>query len=258
MGMIKPSGFTWNDHHSSFYGLRVSKIPDLNRASRKGEWVSVPGKTGDIPFLQDAYENIERSYEIFGKVKASTTNGIGVWQAETDASATAAEVMAWLHGFRDGDYHELLDDTEPEYYRLAVLENSIDVEPTRAGWWKAEVTFNCRAERFLLDGKTVTKYEENGYIINPCPFNAHPLIKVVGSDAGTVIINDVTLTISKLSDYCYIDCDAMHCYRTELENWNDYVASSTGEFPVFEYGKNKISFTGGIEALYITPNWWTL
>lgn len=56
--------FTFAGVSSASLGLTIEKVPNMNRPARKYDRYSVPGRNGDIFVFQDAWENIEQSYEI--------------------------------------------------------------------------------------------------------------------------------------------------------------------------------------------------
>ena len=56
----------FNGKSSRDAGVRhIEHFPDMNRPERKTEVVDIPGRSGDIIFMSDAWNNIEREYDIF-------------------------------------------------------------------------------------------------------------------------------------------------------------------------------------------------
>ena len=88
---------------------------------------------------------------------------------------------------------------------------------------------------------------------NPTRFPARPLLTV--SSAGTLVVNNVTITITEAP--VTIDCEMMDCYYGAT-NMNSKVTFSNYEFPELEPGANGFSFSGNLDSVMITPRWWTV
>lgn len=88
----------------------------------------------------------------------------------------------------------------------------------------------------------------SGIVTNPTPFEARPLLEVSG--VGEITINGKSIRIlESVSDF-RIDCEAMEAE----DNSKIYCM----DFPELSGGGNEIVCYGSIEALTVTPRWWTL
>ena len=91
-------------------------------------------------------------------------------------------------------------------------------------------------------------------LLNPTLMPARPLIRVYGY--GTLVVGNVTVTISNYSlSYIDIDCAMMDCYNGAT-NLNGYVTFSGNDFPVLGPGATGVSYSGSITKVLITTNWW--
>ena len=149
----------------------------------------------------------------------------------------------------------MIDDYDPDHYRLAYFKESWDIEDRYTRLGKFDITFHCRPERFLVSGNTPVAVPTGESIFNPTGFKAKPLIHITGSGSGTLTVNGTTMSFTGITDYLNLDCDTQDCYRLPIENKNNLM---TGEFPVLKSGDNLVAFTGGITSVTITPKWWTL
>lgn len=244
---VNSGSFTFAGTSSSAYNVIVENVPAMNRPARKQTVIEVPGKSGDIIFPEDAWTNIQQGYDIF--------KGTGAVAATKDARA----LISWVHGVKG--YQRLTDSFDPEIFRLAYLDGDIEIENIRNNIWRARVNFSCRPERFLLTGETVvTKTTSGSTISNPTAFNSKPLIKITGSGAVTLSVgSEYKVSISNISSYVNLDCDAQDAYKTASENKNSTVTITQGDsFPQLHPGSNTISWTGSVTKVEITPRWYEL
>lgn len=66
--------FTWNGHSSDEYGVKIERFRALNRPARKYDVANVQGRNGNLYALQNAWDEVLVSYEIFAQGASSTTN----------------------------------------------------------------------------------------------------------------------------------------------------------------------------------------
>ena len=219
----------------------IGTAPNIIRPTRKITVVQVAGTNREIVDMQDAWECYDQPYELF--VGDGTADNI---QAKLDDVARVLFKTGW---------QVLLDDYEPDIYRLAYYQGGFDAENRHTRLGKFKISFRCRAERYLRTGNDPVTFATGGTITNPTTFAAKPLIHVVGSGDGTVTIAGQTMTFSGLVDYVNVDCDTMDVYRLSSENRNSLM---TGVFPVIFAGSNNVSFTGGVTSITITPRYFVI
>lgn len=65
--------FTFNGHTSDEFGIKIERFRALNRPGRKYDAASVPGRNGILYKLQEAWEEILVSYEIFAEASVGDT-----------------------------------------------------------------------------------------------------------------------------------------------------------------------------------------
>lgn len=244
--MSANGNFTFNGNSTATLNVEIEKVPALDRPPRKMTVISIPGRSGDIVFPQDAWENIRQAYDVF-------------CNAGSDAAANTRAFIAKLHGSKG--YQRLTDTFDTNIFRMAYVDDVITMQNILNQVWKARVIFNCRPERFLLTGETVvTKTSSGGTISNPTAFNSKPLIKITGSGAVTLSVgSEYKVSISNISSYVNLDCDAQDAYKTAAENKNSTVTITQGDsFPQLHPGSNTISWTGSVTKVEITPRWYEL
>lgn len=228
---------TFNNVNSKTYGVYVSGTGVFNTPARDREYISVPGRNGDIIKDNGRYQNIEVTYPAF------------------IVRNFAANVRGWANKISEPvDYARLEDTYHPDEFRLAVLSQGMVVDPV--SWLAAgsfDLIFNCRPERFLKSGETATTFTQSGSISNPTDMSSKPLIRVYGS--GTITVNGTVITIaSHLLSYIDIDCDIQEAFCGSV-NANQYI--SAFEFPKLDSGANSVVLSG-VTKVEITPRWWQL
>ena len=169
--------FTFNGHSSTEFGIRIERLPDLNRSERKYKSESVPGRNGKIYQLQNAWEEVEVSYDIF----AGGPN-------DGDVVASFSDIMEWLNS-ADG-YAELTDSYDPEHYRQAVFVNGTSISSQWHTWGKATITFSCRPERYIVETPISVANGSGVNVANNTNHIAHPVITLNGD--GTRSLMDLT------------------------------------------------------------------
>lgn len=245
---IMHNSLTYNGISSEQLGLRVERIPNANRPARKFDRYSVPGRNGDIIVMQDAWENVEQSYEIW-------------WGKDPgDAVKGGYTLSSWLFGSEG--YLTLTDTIDPDHFRKAVFVGPFDVENTLMRYGRATITFDCDPRRFLMSGLTPIKLTENTWetILNPTPFPAKPTfyVNLHGETFIEVEVNYDYLDLSTNSmsvDYFEIDSENEAVKQSIGNRWYGDVS---GRFPTFNPGSNIVRFRAPDAEASVAPNWWTL
>ena len=161
-----PNTFTFNGHSSDEFGIRIEKKPDLNRSARKFKSASVAGRNGNIYQMQDAWEEVIVTYDIYagGRQKG-------------DAIPAFTAIVEWLNSA--DDYAVLTDTYDPTHYRLAVFVDDIDIESQWHTIGKATVQFRCRPQRFLVENPVSVASGDT--IANTTNHVAKPIITLTGN-----------------------------------------------------------------------------
>lgn len=219
----------------------VASAPKIVGATRKMTVTSIPGTNREVVDMEDAWEPYDQPFTLFV--------GDGSIDSIQEVMREVAQKL-----YKTG-WQTLVDDYNPEYFRLAYYQGPFDVENryTRAG--KFDVSFKCRAEWFLKTGNYAVDVTNGSKLHNPTANIAKPLIHVEGSGNGTLTIAGKTATIKGMVDYLNIDCDIQDVYRLSSENKNSCLE---GDFPVLYPGDNAVAFTGDISAVSIVPRYWVL
>ncbi len=165
------SSFTFNGRTSTDFGIKVEKMPTLNRSARKFRVASVPGHNGNIYELQDAWEEIVQPYQIFAGDRSS------------NAVTNFSTIAEWLHS-ADG-YAVLTDTYDPTHYREAVFVDSMDIESEWHTLGRTTINFRCRPEHYIVTNPITVS--SGGSVMNSTNHNAFPKITLTGSGASNLL-----------------------------------------------------------------------
>lgn len=263
----------FDDLNSADYGVYLSGEGAYNAPARRGEMVTIPGKSGTLFMGEDAFENIEVTYPAFIGTKSKADFRTILRELRSDFSAVKT-------------YARLSDTYHPDEFRLGVFRSGVETDPAyynQAG--EFDLTFDCKPQRYLTSGEVGVTFSENGVITNPTPFAARPLIKISGN--GNVIIGDYQFSVQGSTDDFWLDSELYEAYIPAAEvydwtdnldnvmtdelqftlefangyvnsaNWIRYVTFKNHKFPKIEPGTQPVGVSGGIE-IEIIPRWWML
>lgn len=231
--------FVLNGRDSRDFGVYISGQGTFSSPARSYNMLPVPGRNGDIVGIETRFENAELTYPafIYSNFKQNIEN-----------------FRAFLNSIFG--YVKLVDSYHPDEFRMVLYPGPFEPEvvaKNNAGQF--EITFNCKPQRFLTTGDTVTTLSASGTIENPTLFDAKPLLRVYG--AGVLGINSDSITITSADGYTDIDCEMQDAFKGTA-NKNQYIQLSGYNFPVLAPGVNNIALGAGITSVEITPRWWTV
>ncbi len=230
--------------------LIVQHWPSRIIPTRKYSTAAVPGRSGDLLDMQDAWEPYSQSYSVFLR---------GGRRGDVPVLARAA--AQWL--MSKNGYQRLEDSYEPNCYRLAAYVGPLDIENRLGRYGTATLSFLCGPQRFLLEGENpITLAASGDALLNPTVFPARPLLKITSSGAGTITVGDITISIvgtAAFSPLC-IDCSTGEAYTVSSAGFkiNRNTCISGLGLPELPAGETAISWTGGVSAVEVVPRWWTL
>lgn len=230
------------------YDIKVWTAPDYEIPERDMDVYHIPGRSGDLTIDYGSYKNVDRKYTI---------------SAGSDTSSfytLAKKISEWLH--TASGYAILQDTYEPDIYRLALPPKVEQIRNILGQAAVAELTFNCKPQRFLVSGDTAISITSSSSTIqNATNQVSKPIIKVYGTSgsSGSIIIGSYTVSISSLrgtgaNDAVVIDSELQDCYCGSL-NVSSTVTLASG-FPVLNPGNNSYSRSGAVTKVEVIPKWW--
>ena len=232
--------FTFAGHESTEWDVCITGANTFQGAMKSVGKISIPGRNGDLYLTNKKYENVSLVYPCY--IAKNFDENI--------------EGLRNFLGSIDG-YARLEDTYHPDEYRMAAFSGPILPAVQRLRMGTIDITFDCKPQRFLIEGERQRKFTSSGVLTNPTEFPAKPLIRVYGT--GTISIGTGVITITAVPEagYTDIDCDSMEAY-CETINCNPNIALTGYDFPELVPGRNGLAWTGSITKVYVTPRWWML
>lgn len=191
--------FVFNGHSSDEFGIKIERFPGLNRPARKYTVSNVPGRNGNLYEMQDAWEEVIQSYEIYagGQSKNSPQDFM--------------RIMEWL--CEPSGYAELTDSYDVDHYREAVFVDATDIANSWNRFGRAVVSFRCRPERFLDSGRNMVLDFTNTTLIGYV--NTWSLTLRESAPSGTVIGTLHEGEVLKILDSVVISSVGWYQVKTE-------------------------------------------
>jgi predicted phage tail component-like protein len=240
------TSFTYNGRSSADFGLHIEKKDVFSAPEYDAEFISIPGRSGDIINPNCRFANIKVTYTVF--------------LARKNIAALAAvlrDIKGWLYSEPDR-YHELTDSYDAEYFRYGVISGNLDIEEQLNKIGCFTVTFNCKPFKYSYEGQqTIAADGANLSVTNPYAFVSKPYIKLYGSGAVALSVQPesqgmTAWTISGIDEYIEIDSELMNCYKDTVLK-NDTVKGAA--FPVLKPGNCTIACTGDVTRIEVVPRW---
>lgn len=169
------NSLTFGGVNSADYGIYITGEGVYNAPKRAVDMVDVPGRNGAIAIDQGRWDNVTVEYP-------AGTFGM-----------TEAEFRTAVSDFRNAicshiGYQRLTDTYHPDEYRMALYVEGLEVEPApRQQAGEFELKFNCKPQRWLINGETLITVSDGDTLTNPTPYDAGPLLAVEGY--GTIGFN---------------------------------------------------------------------
>lgn len=237
--------FTYNGRSSADFGLHIEKKDVFSAPEYDAEFISIPGRSGDIINPNRRFSNIKVTYTVF--------------LARKNAAALASvlrDIKGWLYSEPDR-YHEITDSYDAEYFRYGVISGNLDIEEQLNKVGSFTVTFNCKPYKYSFAGQQMVSVDSTSIsVTNPTAFESRPYIKLYGSEAVTLNISSgsstTSWTISAINEYIEIDSELMNCYKGIVLK-NDTVMGDG--FPMLKPGTNTISCVGAVTRIEAIPRW---
>ena len=237
--------FTYNGRSSADFGLHIEKKDVFSAPEYAVEFISIPGRSGDIINPNRRFANIKVTYTVFLARKNATA-----------LAAALRDIKGWLYSEPDR-YHEITDSYDAGYFRYGVISGNLDIEEQLNKVGSFTVTFNCKPYKYSFAGQqTVSVDASELTITNPTAFESKPYIKLYGSGAVALNISSNgstnSWTISAIDEYIEIDSELMNCFKgTVLKN--DTV---TGDgFPMLKPGTTTVACAGNVQRIEVIPRW---
>ena len=226
--------FEWNGTRCTEYGIVVSEQPPITIPQERSTQTKIPGRPGSLTALEgdDVYDDLTLTATCFIR-----------------DPALIPSIAAWLKGGGSVTFAN-----RPGGFYHARISNQIPFEKILRGNPHCSFAVNFRCSPpfwYVSNPDEVTISNSSAVVVNPGSVYAEPIIHVYGSGDATLIVNDTFVELEGIEDSIVLNSVIQEAYKGEIL-LNEKM---DGEFPVLKPGNNRISYTGDVSRIVITPNW---
>ena len=162
--------FTYNGRSSAEFGLHIEKKDVFSAPEYDAEFISIPGRSGDIINPNRRFANIKVTYTV-SLARKNTAS----------LASVLRDIKGWLYSEPDR-YHEITDSYDAEYFRYGVISGALDIEEQLNKVGSFTVTFNCKPFKYSFAGQqTIAEGSPRLIVTNPTAFDSKPCIKIYGN-----------------------------------------------------------------------------
>ena len=211
MGWIRFNGKSSTDFSTEVF---IQKKPDYEFPEKDVEFISIPGRSGDLVIDHNRYKNVEKTYYIASVVHGYNEEN----QNGNNFIKQAALLVKWLKNTKG--YGILEDSYDKNVYRKAIYVEESIINDIYDGAAALELIFNCKPQRYFTWGNlpwSISDYSAYHGILyvypreNPSDStssyhsevleDSKPLIyiKLITKSAGSDNYGKLSFTISNLS-----------------------------------------------------------
>ena len=223
--------FRFKGRDSRDFGILIASVPERTRPEKRVEHITIPGRSGTLTQDDEAYEPYTISLE-----------------CSTRGSKYLDEIVAWLNGAG-----ELILSTEPDKVYQASIYNKISILDVIYLYNSFLLQFRVHpfkgSANAFGDSMELTRA---GNIFNKGTIYSQPLITVYGSGNITLTLNGTNFPLYDVDGSISIDSEMMEVFKNK-ENQNSKYGGA--DFPRFEVGENRISWSGNVTKIEIEPRW---
>lgn len=222
-------------------GMVITEPPVFSVPERDIEYISIPGRSGDLLRDNGRWKNITASYKV-----AALCEDFPIQQA-------MKQIQTWLAG--SIGYSVLSDTYDPQYYRLAAPDGKISFEEKMRQIGTATLKFNCKPYKYRIDGRQMITLSSAGTVYNPESLSSVPYIRITGNGDVVFMLNNASFGLDNIDGYIELDSELMAVYKgTILQNEKALFT----EFPMLNPGENNLGWEGSVTKIEIIPRWCAL
>lgn len=180
-------GFVFDGESSKNYGIYITGEAVYNAPERDVEMITIPGRSGQFALDNGRFENIEVTYPA------------GIFANDETSFAEAVSDFRNILCSRKG-YVRLMDEYNPNEYRLAVYKSGLEVSPAQLKAGEFEITFDCKPQRWLISGENEITVTDGDTITNPTSFDSSPLLTFAGYGTISFAGQSVSIENKEIGD----------------------------------------------------------
>lgn len=229
--------FNWNGEYSTDYGIHVLQQPIITRPKERSEFVEIPGRSGSLTTLEGEH--------IYSDMDLQCTCVI-------DNSANLEAISGWLKGSG-----QVVFATFPDTYYKARVNNQIQFQKVLRNHphLTFAVPFRCSPFRYSCNEELLKNLKSGDKVLNLGNVPSYPLLEISGAGDISITIGSNTMALTDITDSIIIDNEAKIAYKESSGSRIIQTSHISGEWLSFPEGISKVTYSGRIQKLHITPRW---
>ena len=228
---------TYNGKALSEFNVFTDLSDAFGTPHKAVDYYDIEGRNGSLSSIYYRFEDIELPFPCF---------------IRHNFLENYRNLMSYLNGVNG--YQRLESSKEPNHFRMAVFEGSVDPETSpflHSG--KFTLTFRVNPQRWLKSGENWVSFTADGTINNPTRQPSKPIIRMYGT--GSVEIGNKTITVSTAgTNYIDFDCETQDAYEGST-NRNANISTNFSEISL-NPGNTGIDLTN--LTVDIMPRWFEI
>lgn len=241
--MIIKDYFVYKGRTSKEFGLVINNDLSFTVPERDVTLHEVPGVDGDLIVDNGRLKGFNKQFAVSLIVPENKT-----------LDQVSKEISEWLRS--EVGWDKLTFTGYPNYYFEAICYETFDIQDMLLTYGKAVINFRCKPYKFKNDGQSNLIITNGQTLTNPEKRNAKPLVKITGTGNVTLKNNGKDwLILTAVDGYVTIDSAQMSTHKDGLQQFQKMNANIKPLFPVLSPGANKITWTGTVTKVEITPRW---
>ncbi len=210
-------------YDSRDYGIGCGGFPPIVIPKKRITVESLSGRNGSLTTTDECYDSYTKNVECY---------------TEDDVYKD----LSWLSGSG-----KLILSNELDREYDVTLRNNIELEQIATYWRNFILKFEVQPFKRGRDKHTIIQKDKDFIFRIGGNANALPLIYVTGTGNINITINDSTFQIKDLKSTIFIDS----VLQIALEDEQNALYKTNGEFPFLKPGINKVHITGDLVNIKI-------
>lgn len=243
---MKRGSFSINGIYSDELNSVIQNRPEIQTPKRKVNFREVNGRSGAIPFDEEAYENTTMPLLLFTK-----------GQSEDEVTFKREQIV---HHLNHGTYVDFIPYFDQKKVYKVMLSNG----PTFTGngvhknFLPYSLDLTIKPFKYFIP-QSKMEITKGTILVNPSFYISEPRIKLYGTGDSTLTVNGKTFVVKNIQEFITIDSEIAHSYKEV----NGIISGQdnkifTLDYPVLNTGSNTITWSGSITKVEIEPRWKTL
>lgn len=228
-----------NGERSDFLGLKMLVGMDRVNAEDDVEEIEVLGRDGVLIRDNQRKRPVRRSFEF-------------TVQDEFELVNIEEKLTNWLD-FKD--FREATLSWDDNYVYRIRPSKAYNLDEIVFRFGKVRLEFQFHPVKYSRSGKREVQLKSGDILHNRECNVSQPVFKIEGDGDISIFVNGRETRFENVQDGVIIDSERRLVHWDTRPQWQKMMRLSENDFPYFDVGENKVTFTGDVTKLTVIPNW---